>query len=47
MSDVVNKLTDNKISLKNVIDKKTKISIHHLNLNVNLTATILDEIFGT
>ena len=47
MSEVVNKLTDNGISLKNVIDKKTKISIHHLNLYVNFTATILDEIFGT
>ena len=37
MSEVVKKLTDDKISLENLIDKKTKISLHDLNLNINLT----------
>ena len=38
MSEVVKKLTDDKISLENLIDKKTKISLHDLNLNINLTS---------
>ena len=38
MSEVVKKLTNNKISLGNLMNKKTKISIHDLNLNTNLTS---------
>ena len=43
MSEVVKKLTDNKISLENLIDKKTKISLHDLNLNINLTSMFHSE----
>ena len=43
MSEVVKKLTDNKISLENLIDKKTKISLHDLNLNINLTSMFQSE----
>ena len=43
MSEVVKKLTDSKISLENLIDKKTKISLHDLNLNINLTSMFHSE----
>ena len=43
MSEVVKKLTDDKISLENLIDKKTKISLHDLNLNINLTSMFQSE----
>ena len=43
MSEVVKKLTDDKISLENLIDKKTKISLHDLNLNINLTSMFHSE----
>ena len=43
MFEVIHKLAHNQISLQNLIDKKTKISIHNLNLNVNLTAMFHSE----
>ena len=46
MSEVVKKLTDNKISLENLIDKKTKISLHDLNLNINLTSMFHSEVLS-
>ena len=44
MSEVLKKLTDNKISLENLINKKSKISIHDLNLNINLTSRFHSEV---
>ena len=46
MSEVVKKFTDNKISLENLTNKKIKISIHDLNLNINLTSRFHSEALG-
>ena len=43
MSEVVKRVTNSKISLENLINKKTKISIYDLNLNINLTSRFYSE----